>query len=147
MKLRVTYWGLFFYAAFINLLAVFLSFQIFDRHSHVTMTVGKVPFVVLAVSLFLLFFNWLSPTPRLFELDEKAKTLTYAFLFDTQRVVVHYSRIETEWITRSGGKHGPVKVWKCYIDGRQTFSLSEDSYGWTDDQLNVLYEALPKRHP
>lgn len=146
MKLRVKYWGLFFYAAFMNLFAVFLSFEVFGRHSHVTMTAGKIPWLLLAVNLLLLFSNWVSPTPRLFVLDEQAKTLTYALLFSTQQVVVHYSQIETEWITRSGGKHGPVRVWNCYIDGRKTFSLSEDSYGWIDDQLNILYDALPKRH-
>jgi hypothetical protein len=145
MKLRVKYGGLFFYAAFINVFAVFFSFAVFDRHSHIPMTAGKVPFLLLAVNLFLLFSNWLSPTPRLLELDEQAKTFTYALLFSKQQIVVPYARIETEWITRDGGKHGPTKVWNCYIDGRKIFSLSENSYGWTDDQLNVLHNALPKR--
>lgn len=145
MKLHVKYKGLIFFAAFMNLFAVLFSFLVFDRHSNVPMTVGKVPLLLLVVNLFLLFSNWLSPTPRLLELDEQAKTVTYALLFSKQLIVVPYARIETEWIIRSGGKHGPVHVWNCYIDGRKTFSLSENSYGWTDDQLQVFYNALPKR--
>jgi hypothetical protein len=146
MRLRINYWGLFFYAAFMNLFAVFFTFAACGRHDHLPMTASKIPFLLLGVNLLLLFLNLLSPTPRLIEVDVQAKTLTYALLFSKQKVVVHYSRIETEWITRRGGKYGPVKVWNCYIDSRKIFSLSEDSYGWPKDQLAMLHDLLPKRH-
>ncbi|WP_208131710.1 hypothetical protein [Hymenobacter sp. BT559] len=93
----------------------------------------------------LLFFGGLADQPlRFIKIDKQADSVTYALLFHSSQTV-SYTRLQSEWITkkrvsRFGTRTENILSFK--LSDQEIFSLSENSFGWSKEQLDHIHEAV-----